>query len=67
VYLENLHRIFPKGALLPVPVNASVIFGRPVRLEPGEDKNAFLARARVALMMVDRTCASSSTVISRAS
>jgi 1-acyl-sn-glycerol-3-phosphate acyltransferase/membrane-associated phospholipid phosphatase len=67
VYLENLHRVFPKGALLPVPFNASVIFGRPIRLEPGEDKHAFLTRARVALMMVDRTCASSSTVISRAS
>ena len=67
VHLENLHRILPKGALLPVPLAGSVTFGQPMRLDPGEDKNAFLARARGALMMVSRPCPGPSTVISRAS
>lgn len=46
VWLENLNRVMPKGQLLPVPLLCSVSFGEPVRLEDGEDKQAFLARAR---------------------
>ena len=49
VYLENLHRILPKGALLPVPLLGSVTFGSPIRIRPGEDKDAFLERAREAV------------------
>lgn len=49
VRLENLDRILPKGGLLFVPVMAAVSFGVPVRLEDGEDKAAFLARARAAV------------------
>jgi len=49
VYLENLHRILPKGALLPVPLLSSVTFGSPIRIRPGEDKDAFLERAREAV------------------
>ena len=46
VYLENLSRILPKGEFIPVPLLAAVTFGAPVRVEEGEDKPAFLDRAR---------------------
>lgn len=46
VYLENLNRILPKGEILPVPLISSATFGPPIRLETGESKAGFLARAR---------------------
>jgi len=49
-YLENLNRILPKGEVLPVPVLSSATFGPPMRIEPGEDKAAFLERARAAVV-----------------
>lgn len=49
VHLENLNRILPKGTLLLIPLLAAVTFGKPVRIEEGEDKAAFLARARQAV------------------
>jgi 1-acyl-sn-glycerol-3-phosphate acyltransferase len=50
VYLANMNRILPKGEVLPVPLLGRVIFGAPMRLEPAEDKAAFLTRARDALL-----------------
>jgi 1-acyl-sn-glycerol-3-phosphate acyltransferase len=50
VYLDNLHRSLPKGALLPVPVVCTVRFGAPLALQAGEAKEAFLARARDAVI-----------------
>jgi 1-acyl-sn-glycerol-3-phosphate acyltransferase len=49
VYLENLSRAFPRGAYLPVPISCSVRFGPPIALASGEDRDAFLARARDAV------------------
>jgi hypothetical protein len=49
VYLENLNRVLPKGEFLPLPILSRVVFGRPQRLEPGEDKAAFLERMRAAV------------------
>ncbi len=49
VYLDNLHRALPKGVYLPVPVSTSALFGAPLRVGEGEDKTAFLARARAAV------------------
>jgi 1-acyl-sn-glycerol-3-phosphate acyltransferase len=49
VYLENLNRILPKGEILPVPLLGSITVGTPIRLEPGEQKTAFLDRAREAV------------------
>ncbi|WP_111640683.1 lysophospholipid acyltransferase family protein [Marinimicrobium alkaliphilum] len=49
VYLENLHRCMPKGALLPVPLICTVRFGEPLGRLPEEHKDAFLARARQAV------------------
>ena len=38
------------ATLLPVPLIGRVIVGGPMRCEPGEDKTAFLARARDAML-----------------
>lgn len=50
VYMDNLNRILPKGALLPVPLLSSVTFGPALCLAPGEAKDAFLVRMREALL-----------------
>lgn len=50
VYLENLHRSMPKGALLPVPIICTVRFGAPIALREGESKEQFLERARDAVI-----------------
>jgi hypothetical protein len=44
-----MNRILPKGELLPVPMLSRVVFGRPMRLDEGETKPAFLERARAAV------------------
>jgi 1-acyl-sn-glycerol-3-phosphate acyltransferase len=49
VYLTNLARAFPKGAMLPAPISSVINFGAPIALGPGEDKAAFLTRARDAV------------------
>ena len=53
VHLENLNRILPKGTLVLVPLLAAVTFGKPVRIEEGEDKPTFLARAKCAVEELD--------------
>lgn len=50
VWIDNLKRVLPKGMLLPVPLACSVHYGAPLALNAGEDKAAFLARARQALL-----------------
>lgn len=50
VYLDTLHRAMPKGALLPVPLTCTVRFGCALHVQPGEDRRAFLERARAAVM-----------------
>lgn len=50
VYLDNLHRSLPKGALLPIPIISTVRFGAPLALAEGESKDAFLSRARAAVV-----------------
>ncbi|WP_119353484.1 lysophospholipid acyltransferase family protein [Azohydromonas sediminis] len=49
-WIDNVQRVMPKGEVVPVPVLCSVTFGAPIRLEPGEDKRAFLERAREAVI-----------------
>jgi 1-acyl-sn-glycerol-3-phosphate acyltransferase len=53
-YLENLNRILPKGEFLPVPMLSLLTFGKPLELEPGEDKDAFLERAHEAVSSLRR-------------
>ena len=50
VYVDNLHRVLPKGEFLPVPLLSRVVFGPPLRARAAEDKQAFLSRARGALL-----------------
>jgi len=54
LYLENLHRVLPKGHFLPTPSRSRVVFGSPLRLEDGESKPDFLERARQALLDLRR-------------
>jgi len=50
VYLDNLYRSMPKGTFLPVPLTCSVRFGAPLVRIAGETKDAFLERARQAVV-----------------
>ena len=45
-WIANVQRVMPKGEVVPVPVLCSVTFGAPIRLEAGEERRAFLDRAR---------------------
>ena len=45
-WINNVQRVMPKGEVVPVPVLCSVTFGAPIRLEAGEERRAFLDRAR---------------------
>jgi 1-acyl-sn-glycerol-3-phosphate acyltransferase len=50
VRLENLGRVLPKGELIPLPLPTTVTFRQPICVQPGEDREAFLVRARAAVM-----------------
>lgn len=50
VWIENLKRVLPKGTLVPIPLACSVRYGAPLVLGDGEDKQAFLDRARAAML-----------------
>lgn len=49
VYLTNLARAYPKGAILPAPIVCTASFGEPLARIAGEAKPAFLERARAAV------------------
>ncbi len=49
-WIDNVQRVMPKGEVVPVPVLCTVTFGAPMQLQPGEDKRAFLERAREAVL-----------------
>ncbi len=49
-WIDNVQRVMPKGEVVPVPILCSVTFGAPLALAPGEDKRAFLERARAAVI-----------------
>jgi 1-acyl-sn-glycerol-3-phosphate acyltransferase len=50
VWINNMARVMPKGEFMPVPLLCSVTFGSPLLLQSDEDKVAFIARARGALL-----------------
>jgi 1-acyl-sn-glycerol-3-phosphate acyltransferase len=50
VHVANLNHVMPKGEVIPVPLICTVTFGPPMRIEPDEPKDVFLARARAAVM-----------------
>lgn len=49
-WVANLTEVMPKGKVIPLPLMTTVIFGAPVHLQDGEDKDAFLDRAARALV-----------------
>jgi 1-acyl-sn-glycerol-3-phosphate acyltransferase len=49
-WIDNVQRVMPKGEVVPVPLLCTVSFGAPIALQPGEDKRAFLERARAAVI-----------------
>ncbi|MDD2989619.1 MAG: lysophospholipid acyltransferase family protein [Zoogloea sp.] len=50
VWIENLGRVMPKGSLIPVPLLCTLSFGPPLAPVEGESREAFLSRARSALL-----------------
>lgn len=50
VWIDNLARVMPKGKILPLPLLCTATFGDTLRLGADEDKDAFLQRARAALL-----------------
>ncbi|MGJ5816339.1 lysophospholipid acyltransferase family protein [Paludibaculum fermentans] len=50
VWIDNAHRVMPKGTLLPLPLLCSVAFGEPMKLGAAEGKMEFLERLRHALI-----------------
>jgi hypothetical protein len=49
-WIHNVQRVMPKGEVVPVPVLCSVSFGQPMQLQDGEERRAFLDRARNAVL-----------------
>jgi 1-acyl-sn-glycerol-3-phosphate acyltransferase len=49
-WINNVQHVLPKGEVVPVPVLCSVTFGAPIALQEGEDRGAFLKRAREAVI-----------------
>jgi 1-acyl-sn-glycerol-3-phosphate acyltransferase len=49
-WINNVQHVLPKGEVVPVPVLCSVTFGTPMQLQAGEDRHAFLDRARNAVI-----------------
>ncbi|MCC6195388.1 MAG: 1-acyl-sn-glycerol-3-phosphate acyltransferase [Burkholderiales bacterium] len=55
VWIENARRVMPKGKLLPLPLLCTLTVGAPVTLAQGEEKDAFVARTRDALLALQPT------------
>ena len=45
-WINNVQHVLPKGEVVPVPVLCSVTFGAPMQVAQGEERRAFLDRAR---------------------
>ena len=50
VWIENLGRVMPKGAFIPVPLLCTLIFGEALRIHEDESRQDFLLRSRTALL-----------------
>ena len=49
-WINNVQRVMPTGEVVPVPILCSVTFGAPIVLHVGEDRSAFLTRARQSVL-----------------
>lgn len=45
VWISNLKRVMPKGAIIPLPLLSTVIFGEPLQQTQAMPKDEFLAYA----------------------
>ena len=54
-WINNVQRVMPKGEVVPVPILCSVTFGAPIELQGGEDRSAFLTRARQSVLDLRET------------
>jgi len=54
VWIDNTHRVMPKGTAVPLPLLCSVVFGPPLCLAPDESKEVFLSRLRQSMLQVSR-------------
>ena len=54
IYLENLHRSMPKGKHVPLPIICTIRIGNPLPRIASEDKQAFLERARDAIVRLSK-------------
>lgn len=52
-WIENMSRVLPKGQFVPVPLLCRVVFGAPIAIAPGEERRAFLERARQTLLALN--------------
>jgi len=50
VWIENARRVMPKGKLLPLPLLCTLTVGAPLTIASGEERDAFVARTREALL-----------------
>jgi 1-acyl-sn-glycerol-3-phosphate acyltransferase len=50
VWIENARRVMPKGKLLPLPLLCTLVVGAPIKINVGEERDAFVARTRNALL-----------------
>ena len=50
MWIANLNRVMPKGRALPLPLLCTLNFGAPLGMGEEEGKEAFLERARNALL-----------------
>ena len=57
VWIENLNKVMPRGEVVPIPLICTVTFGQPMDVRPDEGKDAFLERAREALLSVRKAVA----------
>jgi 1-acyl-sn-glycerol-3-phosphate acyltransferase len=55
IWLENIHHVLPKGAVLPVPFQCAIRFGKPLSYQAQESREEFLDRAREALRTTGAT------------
>ena len=50
IWINNINRVLPKNQVIPVPILCDVMIGEPLYLQADEDKDAFLQRARAAML-----------------
>ncbi|MDZ7638854.1 MAG: 1-acyl-sn-glycerol-3-phosphate acyltransferase [Bryobacterales bacterium] len=56
VWIDNLNRVLPRGALLPLPLPCKVAFGAPLEREGDEPKQSYLDRVRATVLELGATC-----------